>query len=146
MGNPEQQPKYSVSFGHLDYWLIKTILASTTAKTDVIPCDQLESMIEEVIALDPSRPLSYFHRGYFHSRTNKPIIMDFEGKSEAGMLWYFTGALSGYIKQKKTALVLSNLQSLKDLTIKLRDNKQVGCGAFLLPDIYPLFPDPRLRF
>lgn len=130
------QPEDTDEFTTLDNWLIRTIVASAFGEEGALQPEQVEDLVEETVELNASKQHRLFHRGYLHAIFGRELSFHFQGENEERRLWYFCGALFGFLRRGDAAKCLALLQEQTKLTKGLAENRNVRCGAMLLPQLY----------
>jgi len=130
------QPEDTDEFTTLDNWLIRTIVASAFGEEGALQPEQVEDLVEETVELNASKQHRLFHRGYLHAIFGRGLSFHFQGENEERRLWYFCGALFGFLRREDHAKCLSLLQEQARLAKRLAESRKVRCGAMLLPQLY----------
>lgn len=128
----------SVAFTTLDNLLIQKAVAVATNEIGAISEDQLEDLIEEVMALNSKRQHSVFHRGFFHALFGREPEFTFPGENSSRRIWYFSGVLMGLMRGINRNRVLEILHKQNELFDLLCTDGSPVAANMLLPQLIPM--------
>jgi hypothetical protein len=134
-------PEDSTEFTTLDDLLIKRTVATATGEIGALSEDQLEDLIEEVLALNSHRQRSVFHRGFFHALFGRTPEFSFPGENTPRRIWYFTGLLMGLLRGSNKNRVVEIVREQGELFALLCEEGGPVAANMLVPQLIPLLWD-----
>ena len=98
--HPEQDdPTRQPSFTTLDRLLILAAVDTAQGIEGALTEDQLDDIVDELVALNAQRHRSYFHAGFRDVLFDKPVSEELPAENQPRRLWYWTGAVQGWARR-----------------------------------------------
>jgi tetratricopeptide (TPR) repeat protein len=94
----EDSPESSEDFTTLDKLLINSVVATAAGTEGALSSDELEDLIQEIIALGATRHRSHFHRGFLDAVLDRELQGEFPAANVMRRGWYLTGFLMGRMR------------------------------------------------
>ncbi len=131
----------SEDFTTIDRVLIDQIVATSSHAESALDEDEIDDLIQTLVALNPKRKRSYFVLGYADVLVSDRTL-DFERQEfdDERRSWYLTGALLGFLRQRRENELVALLQARGDDFRRAVDAKGPGLvlAKNLIPDLVRL--------
>ena len=101
-------------FTTLDRKLIKSIVASVSEIEGALDEDEIDDLVDEVLALNVDRHQSYFHLGFLNAMKSCDASLNFPESNENRRAWYLAGAVSAHARRREDDKILSLLDEHGD--------------------------------
>jgi tetratricopeptide (TPR) repeat protein len=94
MEEPPSEPERTDEFTTLDRRLVRVVIDSMQGVEGALEPDELDDLLEEVVALSGVRHQSYFHLGFADTLRDRPIRDSLPAENEARQDWYLAGVVN----------------------------------------------------
>ena len=108
---PEEGAVPGRPFSPLDRTLIRAAVDCVQGVEGAPEPAMMEDMVDELLALNSSRHISYFHRGFLDALSDGAYRESFPAENEPRRSWYLVGWLSGLARQDRHQEIVQLLDS-----------------------------------
>lgn len=100
--HPEQDdPTRQPSFTTLDGLMILAAVNTAQGIAGALSEDQLDDVVDELVALNAHRHQSYFHAGFRDVLFGKSVGEELPAANQSRLLWYWTGAVQAWARRER---------------------------------------------
>ncbi len=132
--SPQGAPEpVSPGFTTLDRVLVRVVIDGISGVEGSLSLDQIEDLIDEVVHLNSSRQVSYFHRGFFDRLRGGEVCLDLPELNTERAAWLLCGAVMAAARQGDQQGILDLLQGHPLARQTLRRG-----GLLIVPAAIPL--------
>lgn len=134
---PADLPEASIDeFKTLDEVLIRTIVASAAEASSALNQDRALDLVEEVVALNPERHHSHFHRGFFDAMFRRPIELTGREVNESRSVWYLTGATMAFRRRGDDDAICALVDRFGETLKALEEPPYAGAAVQASPQLF----------
>ena len=95
----EEDPTRQPSFTTLDRLMILAAVDSAQGIAGALTADELDDLVDELVTLNSTRHVSYFHAGFRDVLFDKPVAEELPAENQSRLQWYWTGVVQGWARR-----------------------------------------------